>query len=400
MKILTIKRRADFVNIQQNYDSKFVSNCLVVLCKKTEKKYRKITAKNRAKDFVRLGYTVTKKIDKRAVVRNRVKRLLREANAELIKNCSSLYINNYDYEFIAKKNILGYTYDKLLKEIKFSIKNIKNEVIMNKENFLDVILNFMKEAGEIALNYQNNLSANIKKDETIVTEADLTISRLFHKKLDGFVKNNGHKILDEENLPEVKTLFGENTEYLWTIDPIDGTTTYYHGFPLWAVAVSLYKNLKPYISCIYMPKMQELIYTDGEKTYFVKNAFCKDEIKTILETKPAVLTKKSVILEHKLQNFDRLKYTVLDLYSSYVLAFYTLTGRSVGCFFNRPMKLWDITATLPLAKNLGLVFKNIETQEELNELNVNLVDENWYIRDTFLMCNKENYKEIINIKNQ
>lgn len=397
MKVLTIKRRADFVDIQQNYDKKFVSGCLVLLCKKTKEKYTKITAKHRVKDFVRFGYTVTKKIDKRAVTRNRIKRLLRTINAELIKNYNDLYINNYDYEFIAKKNILEYNYNGLKKEIKFSLENIKKGVVMDKEFFLNIILNFMKEAGEIALNFQNNLSANIKKDETIVTEADLTISRLFHEKLENFVKNDNHKILDEENLPEAKELFNKKNEYLWTLDPIDGTTTYYHGFPLWAIAVSLYKNLRPYISCMYLPKMQELVYTDGVNTYFIKNAFCENETKQILENRPHILTKKSVILEHKLQNFNRLKYTTLDLYSSYVLAFYTITGRSVGCFFNKPMKLWDITATLPLAKNLGLTFKNIKSGEELEELSADLIDENWYIRDTFIMCNEKNYEEIMKI---
>lgn len=265
-----------------------------------------------------------------------------------------------------------------------------------ENKYLEVILSFMKEAGEIALEHQENLSANIKKDETIVTEADLAISRLFHKKIDNFI-NEGHKILDEENLPNVDELFNNKTEYLWTIDPIDGTTTYYHGFPLWAVAVSLYKNFEPYISCIYMPKIRELIYTDGKKSYFVKNAYEESETKSILEVKPQNLTKKSVILEHKLENFERLKYTALDLYSSYVLAFYTLTGRSAGCFFNRPMKLWDITATLPIAKNLGLTFNNVKNDVKLDKLNTDMIDKDWYIRDSYLMCNEENYKDIKSI---
>ena len=252
----------------------------------------------------------------------------------------------------------------------------------------------MKEAGEIALQKQENLSAAIKKDESIVTETDLSISRLFHKKINNFIVNNNHKILDEENLPKIEELFGNNTEYLWTIDPIDGTTTYYHGFPMWAIAISLYKDLKPYISAIYMPKMKELIYTDGEKSYFIKNAFTNYEIKTILESKPKTLTKKSIILQHKLQNFDSSKYTTLDLYSSYVLAFYTLVGNSAACFFNRPMKLWDITATFPIAYNLGMVIKDVKTGLDLEKLEETIIDKDWYIKNTYIMCNKNNYEDI------
>lgn len=270
---------------------------------------------------------------------------------------------------------------------------------MENEDYLKIVLDFMKEAGEIALKYQENLSASVKKDETIVTEADITISKLFHKKIENFIVKHNHRILDEENLPNIKELFSDKTEYLWTIDPIDGTTTYYYGFPLWAVAVSLYKNLKPYISCIYMPKMKELIYTDGKKSYFIRNAYCENEIKNTIISKPQHLTKKSIVLEHKLQNFDRLKYITLDLYSSYVLSFYTLSGKSAGCFFNRPMKLWDITATLPIATNLDMTFNNIKNDEKLEKLSVDIIDENWYIKNSYLLCNKENYKDIKSILN-
>ncbi len=265
---------------------------------------------------------------------------------------------------------------------------------MENKIFLDIILDFMKKAGEIALKYQENLSTTIKKDESIVTEADLAISNLFHEKINDFILNNNHKILDEENLPKIEELFTDNIEYLWTIDPIDGTTTYYHGFPMWAIAVSLYKDFKPYISAIYMPKMKELVYTDSKKSYLVKNAFTDNEIKIILESKPKNLTKKSIILQHKLQNFDNLKYTTLDLYSSYVLAFYTLIGNSVACFFNKPMKLWDITATLPIAYNLGMIVKNIKTGIDLKRLEKDIFDEDWYIKNTYIMCNKNNYEEI------
>lgn len=268
---------------------------------------------------------------------------------------------------------------------------------MENKKFLDIIISFMKEAGEIAIEYQKNLSASIKKDESIVTEADLTISKLFREKINDFIVNNNHKILDEENLPNIQELFSNKTEYLWTIDPIDGTTTYYHGLPLWAIGISLYKNLKPYISAIYMPKTRELVYTNGTKSYFIEESFTNKENITILESKPKTLTKKSIILQHKLKNFDNLKYTTLDLYSSYVLGLYTLIGRSAACFFNKPMKLWDITATLPIAHNLGMVFKNVKNGANLEKLEMETIDDEWYIKDTYIMCNKGNCEEILNL---
>lgn len=118
MKILTIKRRADFVDLQNNFEKKIVGGSVIILIKPTKEKYIKVTAKNRAKDFVRIGLNITKKVDKRAVVRNRIKRFLREINRNLMKNYNDLYLKYYDYEFIAKKNILNYSYNSLFKEIK------------------------------------------------------------------------------------------------------------------------------------------------------------------------------------------------------------------------------------------------------------------------------------------
>lgn len=125
MKILTVKRRADFIDIQNNYDKKITTKDLVLLCKKTAEKYTKVTEKRRLTEFIRIGLTVTKKIDKRAVIRNRIKRLLREINRNLMKNYENLYVKHYDYEFIAKKTIVDCNYNDLLEEIKYLLENLK-----------------------------------------------------------------------------------------------------------------------------------------------------------------------------------------------------------------------------------------------------------------------------------
>lgn len=263
-----------------------------------------------------------------------------------------------------------------------------------KNEFIKIILDFLKESGAIAIEYQNHLKASVKSDLSIVTEADTTISGLFRKRIDEYINSGNHVILDEENLPDkVEDLFKNNSEYLWTIDPIDGTTTYYHGFPLWAIAISLFKNRKPYIGAIYMPSMGELIYTDSIKTYFIQNAFSEKEIGNILTMKDQDLTNKSVILQHKFCDY-RKDCTIIDLYACYVLSFYTLTGKSIASFFNKPAKLWDITATLPITKNLGLCFKNIKNNQELDELSSEIINDDWSLKDVYLMTNPDKYEKI------
>ena len=110
------------------------------------------------------------------------------------------------------------------------------------QNYIDVLLPFLKKAGRLAITKQNELIASDKDDGSIVTETDLAISNMFQEVIKENFKN--HSILDEETaLKEVglrdKLL---QNEYIWVIDPIDGTKTYYHGSDLFALALSLYRN--------------------------------------------------------------------------------------------------------------------------------------------------------------
>jgi fructose-1,6-bisphosphatase/inositol monophosphatase family enzyme len=265
-----------------------------------------------------------------------------------------------------------------------------------ESDFVSLILDFIEEAGKVALEYRDELSSSIKDDGSIVTNADLKISELFHKKIEKYLNLGNHKILDEENLPDIKEFFSNRSEYLWTIDPIDGTTTYFSGFPLWAVAISLYKDFKPYIGAIYMPAVGELVYTDGEKSYYVRDAFKPNEKKRVLNLDNKKLSKESVILQHRLKDFDyETNSIVLDLYSSYVVAFYTLSGSAICTFLNKPMKLWDVTSTLPIAKNLGMFARNIDTDEYITQLTSDLVDDDWRLKDRYLLCQESCYDEII-----
>jgi len=114
MLILPIRTRQDFVNIQKNKDSIFYTPRLILLIKTTPEKYTLVTEKRRAKEFVRLGLTVTKKLDKTAIGRNRVKRRLREAFRKVNPN---LLHNHTDYQIIARKAIINARFESIVKDL-------------------------------------------------------------------------------------------------------------------------------------------------------------------------------------------------------------------------------------------------------------------------------------------
>lgn len=63
-----------------------------------------------------------------------------------------------------------------------------------------------------------------------------------------------HQILAEES----GKLGQENSDYLWVIDPLDGTTNYAHGYPQSAVSVGLLINGIPSVGVVYNPMRNEL----------------------------------------------------------------------------------------------------------------------------------------------
>jgi myo-inositol-1(or 4)-monophosphatase len=62
-----------------------------------------------------------------------------------------------------------------------------------------------------------------------------------------------HAVLAEES--------GHNnaiSEYQWVIDPLDGTTNFAHGIPLFSVSIALLKNSSPVVGVVYDPLRDEM----------------------------------------------------------------------------------------------------------------------------------------------
>ena len=73
----------------------------------------------------KVGFVVSKKVHKRAVIRNRIKRLMRETVRQLFKNNEYNIINNYQsLILIAKNNAVG----KNFSEIRYTILTLLDKI--------------------------------------------------------------------------------------------------------------------------------------------------------------------------------------------------------------------------------------------------------------------------------
>jgi histidinol phosphatase-like enzyme (inositol monophosphatase family) len=97
---------------------------------------------------------------------------------------------------------------------------------------LEVAVQAVRQAAELALRYQPGIVAEQKPDNSPVTEADRECERLISRMLKDAFPDDG--LLGEEGA-RAESRSGRR----WIIDPIDGTRDYVRGNPLWANLIAL-----------------------------------------------------------------------------------------------------------------------------------------------------------------
>ena len=142
-------------------------------------------------------------------------------------------------------------------------------------NLIDDLINFSWEAADILLNYSDiiqNSEQKIKilKNKNIddpVTLADLEVNDLIIKRLNQKYKEVNWEILSEENFKIRTNYCNQNTDWLWVLDPLDGTKDFIQGTGDFAMHLALNYKQKPFIGVVLIPKKNELWIAHGDKLW-------------------------------------------------------------------------------------------------------------------------------------
>ncbi len=267
-----------------------------------------------------------------------------------------------------------------------------------QDNIEKIILDFMKEAGEIALNYQSKIndSESYNKSEkvsSIVTEADIAVSDLFTKIIKENITDLNYVIIDEENLDALgddkwKTIDG--SEYQFVLDPIDGTLPYSLDMPMFGISVGILKNNKPYMGYVYAPALGELLYYNGENNILIKKPFTDDAVTKIIEPSERDVELLFDNVSKVSLDFDKLKkYRTIDYYSVVVRLMYIASNRAKGYYF--AAYCWDMAGAWVILNNMSYQFFNIKTGEVLSELNQEHFDDNFRIKTIYIVCKEKDF---------
>ncbi len=109
-------------------------------------------------------------------------------------------------------------------------------------------------AGRMALEFfRTPIRRSLKEDSSPVTEADTAVQKFIFDEIRAAFPDHG--LLGEELQSEQSD---NGSEFVWIVDPIDGTAIFTHGLPGWGVSLACFRNGRPEIGCFYLPVTDEL----------------------------------------------------------------------------------------------------------------------------------------------
>ncbi len=131
------------------------------------------------------------------------------------------------------------------------------------------------EASDILLYYSQilkdpkNNSKILKNDneENPVTIADLKVNEMIIQKINEKYIDIDWEILSEENVKLTSEEFNKNADWVWILDPLDGTKDFIQGTGNYAMHLSLNYKHKPFIGIVLVPEKEELWISSPEKVW-------------------------------------------------------------------------------------------------------------------------------------
>jgi myo-inositol-1(or 4)-monophosphatase len=125
--------------------------------------------------------------------------------------------------------------------------------LISANPFLRAAIEIAREAGAILREeYAKPPEIRYKGEVDIVTQADKRSEALIVERLRG--EFPGHAIVAEEGGGSGNA----QAEYVWHVDPLDGTTNFAHGYPCFAVSLALLKDGEPVAGVVFDPIHDEL----------------------------------------------------------------------------------------------------------------------------------------------
>lgn len=241
--------------------------------------------------------------------------------------------------------------------------------MVSYKEYLDDAIAMARAAGDVHMKYFRCSDLNLHtklNDSDVVTVADkesegLIISMIKEKYPD-------HGIIAEESDP-----LNENSEWRWVIDPLDGTTNFSQGLPVFSVSIALEHNCDAVVGVVYAPYLGELFHAiKGEGAFLngrkIKCANKKKLSEVVVGTgmpydkrdNPDNNLREISQVATAVRGIRRMGSAAVDL--SYVAAGF------LDAYWELNLKRWDVAAGSLIALEAGAVILPIRQNRNFSIL--------------------------------
>ena len=195
-----------------------------------------------------------------------------------------------------------------------------------------------------------NLQVSKKGPKDFVTNSDKKTEKVLINELTKNKKK--YSILSEE----IGFIKNDDNDYVWVIDPIDGTTNFLHGIPHFCISIGLKFKDEIISGIIFDPIKNEIFYAEKNQGAFFNNHRIRVSKRKNLD-ECLFATNKNGLSSADL-NARIFGSAALDLA-------YVASGRIDG-YFQNGLNLWDIAAGTLIVKEAGGIVNNYDLKKTKN----------------------------------
>ena len=222
------------------------------------------------------------------------------------------------------------------------------------EQLTESVITVAKEAGSFIREQRKTFSADkieIKGLNDLVSYVDKTAEQMIVAALEKLLPEAGF-------ITEEKTINRTGERYNWIIDPLDGTTNFIHGLPVYSVSIALQERDELVIGVVYEINQDECFYAWKDSPAFLNGrkikASASDSIsKSLLATgfpyydftkQPAYIALFTELMK-SCHGLRRLGSAAVDLA-------YTACGR-FDAYYEYNLNAWDVAAGILIVRQAG-----------------------------------------------
>jgi myo-inositol-1(or 4)-monophosphatase len=238
---------------------------------------------------------------------------------------------------------------------------------MNYEALCHEVIALSKEVGQFMKEENKKIrTGDVESKEhfnSLVTYVDKTVEEKVIAKLSTLIDDAG--FIAEEG---TSSKIGE--KYNWIIDPLDGTTNFIHGLPIYCVSIALQEDDEIVLGVIFEPNMNECFYAwKGSKAYLNGEVISVSSAKRMEDSLLATgfpywdFNRMDAYLRI-LKDFTARTRGIRRIGSAAVDLAYVACGR-FEAFYEYSLKPWDIAAGAFIIEQAGGVVTDFQGNRDL-----------------------------------